>query len=86
MHLAQGNAGDAERVSDRGNLDVDGSSCRRGALLDGVRSRSAVSDVCSCRYWYSSSTDWTISTPIAVVGALVIWSFGRAARYVLGGR
>jgi hypothetical protein len=27
--------------------------------------------------------DWTIATPIAAVGALVIWSFGRAARRFL---
>jgi hypothetical protein len=27
--------------------------------------------------------DWTIATPIAAVGALVIWSFGRAARHFL---
>jgi hypothetical protein len=30
--------------------------------------------------------DWTIYTPIAVVGAVVIWGFGRAVRYVLAGR
>jgi hypothetical protein len=30
--------------------------------------------------------DWTIYTPIAVVGAVVIWGFGRAARYVLARR
>jgi hypothetical protein len=28
--------------------------------------------------------DWTISTPIAIVGAALIWSFGVAARYLLG--
>jgi hypothetical protein len=27
--------------------------------------------------------DWTVATPIAAVGALVIWSFGRAARHFL---
>ena len=27
--------------------------------------------------------DWTIATPIAAVGALVIWSFGRVARHFL---
>ena len=27
--------------------------------------------------------DWSISTPIAVVGAVVVWGLGRAARYVL---
>jgi hypothetical protein len=26
--------------------------------------------------------DWTISTPIAIVGAVVIWIIGRAARYL----
>jgi hypothetical protein len=30
--------------------------------------------------------NWTISTPIAIVGAVVIWIIGRAARYVLAGR
>jgi hypothetical protein len=30
--------------------------------------------------------DWTIATPIAVVGALVIWSLGCAARYFLARR
>jgi hypothetical protein len=30
--------------------------------------------------------NWAISTPIAVVGAVVIWIIGRAARYVLTGR
>jgi hypothetical protein len=30
--------------------------------------------------------DWTISTPIAIVGAIIIWIIGRAARYVLEGR
>jgi hypothetical protein len=30
--------------------------------------------------------DWTISTPIAIVGAVVIWIIGRAARYVLAGQ
>jgi len=30
--------------------------------------------------------DWTISTPIAIVGAVVIWIIGRAIRYVLAGR
>jgi uncharacterized protein with PQ loop repeat len=30
--------------------------------------------------------DWTISVPIAIIGAVVIWSFGRAVRYVLVGR
>jgi hypothetical protein len=28
--------------------------------------------------------DWSISTPLAIVGAVVIWIFGVAARYVLG--
>jgi hypothetical protein len=27
--------------------------------------------------------DWTIATPIATVGAFVIWSFGHAARHFL---
>jgi len=27
--------------------------------------------------------DWTMSTPIAIVGAVVIWSAGRVARYAL---
>ena len=27
--------------------------------------------------------DWTIATPIAAGGAVLIWSIGRAARYVL---
>jgi hypothetical protein len=27
--------------------------------------------------------DWTISVPIAIVGAVAIWSLGLAARYVL---
>jgi hypothetical protein len=27
--------------------------------------------------------DWTISTPIAAVGAVVVWGLGRAASYVL---
>jgi len=30
-----------------------------------------------------SFPDWTIATPIAAVGALVIWSFGRVARHFL---
>jgi hypothetical protein len=30
--------------------------------------------------------DWTVSTPIAIVGAVVIWIIGLAARYVLAGR
>ena len=30
--------------------------------------------------------DWTISTPIALVGAVVVWGLGRAARYVLSKR
>ena len=30
--------------------------------------------------------DWSISTPIAIIGAGVIWGLGRAARYVLAGR
>jgi hypothetical protein len=30
--------------------------------------------------------DWTIATPVAAVGAAVIWSIGRAARYVLSRR
>jgi hypothetical protein len=30
--------------------------------------------------------DWTIATPIAAVGALVIWSFGRAAGHFLTNR
>jgi uncharacterized integral membrane protein len=30
--------------------------------------------------------NWTISTPIAIVGAVVILIIGRAARYVLAGR
>ena len=30
-----------------------------------------------------SLPDWTIATPIAAVGPVVIWSTGRAARYVL---
>jgi hypothetical protein len=30
--------------------------------------------------------DWTISTPIAIVGAMVIWIIGLAARYILAGR
>jgi hypothetical protein len=33
-----------------------------------------------------SFPDWTIATPIAAVGAVVIWSTGRAARYVLSRR
>jgi hypothetical protein len=30
--------------------------------------------------------DWTVSTPIAIVGAVVIWIIGLAARYILAGR
>jgi hypothetical protein len=30
--------------------------------------------------------DWTISTPIAIAGAVVIWITGRAIRYVLSGQ
>jgi hypothetical protein len=30
--------------------------------------------------------DWTISTPTAIVGAFVIWSIGRAIRYILNKR
>ncbi len=30
--------------------------------------------------------DWTIWTPIAGIGAVIIWGFGRAARYLLSGR
>jgi hypothetical protein len=30
--------------------------------------------------------DWTISTPTAIVGAFVIWSIGRAIRYILNRR
>jgi hypothetical protein len=30
--------------------------------------------------------DWTVSTPIAIVGAVVIWIIGLAARCVLAGR
>ena len=29
--------------------------------------------------------DWTIATPIAAGGAVLIWSIGRTARYVLSG-
>jgi hypothetical protein len=32
-----------------------------------------------------ANPDWTISTPIALIGAIVIWIFGWAARYVLSG-
>ena len=30
--------------------------------------------------------DWTIATPIAGIGASIIWSIGRATRYVLSRR
>ena len=30
--------------------------------------------------------DWTIFAPIAILGAIVIWSLGGAARYLLAGR
>jgi len=30
-----------------------------------------------------SLPDWTIATPIAAAGAILIWIIGRAARYVL---
>lgn len=30
--------------------------------------------------------DWTIATPIAGTGALIIWTIGWAVRYVLAGR
>jgi hypothetical protein len=30
--------------------------------------------------------DWTIATPIAAAGALIIWTIGWAVRYVLAGR
>jgi hypothetical protein len=30
--------------------------------------------------------NWTVSTPIAIVGAVIILIIGRAARYVLAGR
>jgi hypothetical protein len=30
--------------------------------------------------------DWTIATPVAAAGALVIWSIGRAVRYALSRR
>ena len=30
--------------------------------------------------------DWTIATPIAGAGALIIWTIGWAVRYVLVGR
>jgi hypothetical protein len=30
--------------------------------------------------------DWTVSTPIAIFGAVAIWIVGRVARHVLAGR
>jgi hypothetical protein len=30
--------------------------------------------------------DWTIATPVAGAGALIIWTIGWAVRYVLAGR
>jgi hypothetical protein len=30
--------------------------------------------------------DWSISTPIALIGAVVIWTLGLIARYALSGR
>jgi hypothetical protein len=30
--------------------------------------------------------DWTIATPLAGAGALIIWTIGWAVRYVLTGR
>jgi hypothetical protein len=33
-----------------------------------------------------SLPDWTIATPIAAVGAVAIWSIGRAVRYALSRR
>ena len=30
-----------------------------------------------------SLPDWTIATPIAAAGAVLIWSIGRTVRYVL---
>jgi hypothetical protein len=30
-----------------------------------------------------SLPDWTIATPIAAAGAILIWIIGRAVRYVL---
>jgi len=38
------------------------------------------------RYRHSTLADWTIATPIAAVGGIVIWSTGRAVRYVLSRR
>jgi hypothetical protein len=33
-----------------------------------------------------SIADWTIATPVAGAGALIIWTIGWAVRYVLAGR
>ncbi len=30
-----------------------------------------------------SVPDWTIATPVAAIGAAIIWSIGRATRYIL---
>jgi hypothetical protein len=30
--------------------------------------------------------DWIVATSVAMIGALVIWIVGRAARYLLAGR
>jgi hypothetical protein len=63
----------------------DGSSWRC-ALSHGLRSRSAVGTFVFIVTATLSLPDWTIATPIAAVGAVVIWSTGRAARYVLSRR
>jgi hypothetical protein len=30
--------------------------------------------------------DWTISMPIALIGAVALWAIGRTVRYALSGR
>lgn len=34
----------------------------------------------------SAHPDWTVYTPIAIVGAIIIWGVGRAACYLLARR
>jgi hypothetical protein len=67
------------------DIEPNGGSSGKRDLFGSLHRGGAMGTFCFC-HAVQTHPNWTISTPIAIVGAVIIWIIGRAARHVLAGR
>jgi uncharacterized membrane protein YeaQ/YmgE (transglycosylase-associated protein family) len=68
------------------NIEPNGGSSSKCILFSSLHRGSAVGTFIFAMGAVQAHPNWAISTAIAIVGAVVIWIIGRAARYGLSGR